>query len=82
MLNNGKANVKQKITIKAIKMFKDTRLKTKEDDTILVESETIEFVIKHNDIGVSIDTYDTDGNLKTESQFHFDDYEIQEEEEQ
>jgi hypothetical protein len=47
---------------------------TEEDDDIIIESNNISTVLKHNDIGISIDIYDKLEKVQSETQFHFDDY--------
>jgi len=47
---------------------------TEEDDNIIIESSNISTVLKHNDIGISIDIYDKLEKVQSETQFYFDDY--------
>lgn len=45
-----------------------TTILTREGDTVFIESENITTVIKHNDVGISIDYYKKGDELKDDGQ--------------
>lgn len=58
-----------------------THVETKEDDTLIINSESIQLVVKHNDIGISIDVYELHSPNTPpvkELQYHFDDFKTDE----